>query len=131
MKYYYDNLADALQAMKHGVEIELYSSNDITEDAFNANDLDLSIFDMLGDIISASYKYFVKKESEHLLVPQNDDFSDIFVFVRDEKKFGKIVSFWKNTSPMDSSDVNYIPEDELKTAFRNGLYFPQPKETKE
>jgi hypothetical protein len=106
MKYYYDNLVDALQAIKHGIEIKIhYSLGDYTSlKSLNFEDVSL------GDAINIG-EYYVAKESKYLLQPQKNDTGI---------SWGELLKFdgniWQN------SDGNIT--NTTTTSFRNGIYFP-------
>jgi hypothetical protein len=118
MKYYYGNLADALQAMKHDIKIA-----DESLDAFVSERLDVAYNNVLQDasnVFNHKFKFYVAKESEHLLEPQEHDRDFLgYEYINPYKK----LQWYRG--------VNELPFEKSKTAFRNGMYFPQPKELKD
>jgi hypothetical protein len=120
MKYYYDNLADALQAMKHGIKLYVYPCDDLENEPFEiealqiGHECDVATID---DLSSIENRFFVDEKSEYLLQPQEkDEYKDGWFFKSGEWQHSEYPSSWS--------------DDEVKTAFRNNIYFPQPKELK-
>ena len=116
MKYSHDNLADALQAMKHGIELFAYPCDDLENFSLNFHDLMIENeceIATLDDLRFLKNRFFVSKESEHLLGPQKND--------KDKSEWIFTGKIWEH----DVYPASY--GEDCTTTFRNGLYFPQPK----